>query len=100
VKLTLKHSLWLTGRQFIMTLLRLRAMASYVGTIATNYDVDSHDGWVARYFLDVLRQVTGNKPIMISEWIFAARENRTGIYIDRTTAVEPHPRLKVGLHSK
>jgi hypothetical protein len=56
----------------------VRAMAPYVDAIATNYDVDSHDGWVARYFFDGLRRLTGNKPIVISEWFFAARENRTG----------------------
>ncbi len=36
------------------------------------------DGWVARYYFEGLRQLTGNKPILISEWFFAAHENRTG----------------------
>jgi hypothetical protein len=56
----------------------VRAMAPYVDAIATNYDVDSDDGWVTRYFFEGLRGLTGNKPIVISEWFFAARENRTG----------------------
>ncbi len=43
-----------------------------------NYNVDSPDGWVARYFFDGLAELTGGKPILISEWFFAARENRTG----------------------
>jgi hypothetical protein len=56
----------------------VRAMAPYVDVVATNYDVDSPDGWVARYYFDGLRQLTGNKPVLISEWFFAAQENRTG----------------------
>ena len=56
----------------------VRAMAPYVDVVATNYDVDSPDGWSARYYFDGLRQLTGNKPVLISEWFFAAHENRTG----------------------
>src|SRR5262249_19901925 len=56
----------------------VRAMVPYVDVVATNYDVDSPDGWIARYYFDGLRQLTGNKPVLISEWFFAARDNRTG----------------------
>ncbi len=56
----------------------VRAMAPYVDAIATNYDVDSADGWIARYYFEGLRQLTGDKPILISEWFFAAQENRSG----------------------
>lgn len=56
----------------------VRAMAPYVDVISTNYNVDSPDGWVAPYFFDGLRRLTGGKPILVSEWFFAARENRTG----------------------
>jgi len=56
----------------------VRTMAPYIDAVATNYDVDSPDGWIARYYFDGLRQLTGNKPILISEWFFAAHENRTG----------------------
>jgi hypothetical protein len=56
----------------------VRAMAPYVDAIATNYNVDSPDGWIARYYFDGLRELTGHKPILISEWFFAAHENRTG----------------------
>ena len=56
----------------------IRPMAQYVDVIATNYDVDSPDGWIARYYFDGLLQLTGNKPILISEWFFAAHENRSG----------------------
>ena len=55
----------------------IRHMASYVDVVATNYDVDGPDGSIARYFFDGLRQLT-HKPVLISEWFFAAQENRSG----------------------
>jgi hypothetical protein len=55
----------------------IRHMASYVDVVATNYDVDVPDGSIARYFFDGLRQLT-HKPVLISEWFFAAEENRSG----------------------
>ena len=56
----------------------VRAMAPYVDAIAANYNVDSGDGWIARYFFDGLEALSGGKPILVTEWFFAARENRTG----------------------
>jgi hypothetical protein len=56
----------------------IRMMTPYVDVIATNYDVDTPDGWIARYYFDGLRQLTDHKPILISEWFFAAHENRSG----------------------
>jgi hypothetical protein len=56
----------------------VRAMAPYVDAIATNYNVDASDGWIADYFFDGLRKLSGGKPVLISEWFFAARQNRTG----------------------
>lgn len=56
----------------------VRAMARHVDAIAVNYNVDSGDGWLAHYFFDGLDKLTGGKPVLISEWFFAARENRTG----------------------
>jgi hypothetical protein len=56
----------------------VRAMTPYVDAIATNYNVDSGDGWVARYFFEGLEALSGNKPVLLTEWFFAARENRTG----------------------
>jgi hypothetical protein len=53
-------------------------MAPYVDVVTTNYNVDSPDGWIARYFFDGLRRLTGGKPVLISEWFFAAQENRSG----------------------
>jgi hypothetical protein len=56
----------------------LRAMARHMDAIAINYNVDSPEGWVAPYFFDGARKLTGGKPILISEWFYAARQNRTG----------------------
>jgi len=56
----------------------VRAMAPHVDAIATNYNVDSGDGWIADYFFDGLRKLSSGKPVLVSEWFFAARENRTG----------------------
>ena len=56
----------------------VRAMAPHVDAIATNYNVDSGDGWVADYFFDGLRKLSGGKPELVTEWFFAASENRTG----------------------
>ncbi|MBV9862271.1 MAG: hypothetical protein JO267_09005 [Alphaproteobacteria bacterium] len=56
----------------------VRAMARHVDAIATNYNPDSGDGWIAPYFFDGLEQLSGGKPVLVSEWFFAARENRTG----------------------
>ena len=56
----------------------VRAMAPYIDAIATNYNVDSPDGWIGHFYFDALRHLTGNKPILISEWYFSAKENRSG----------------------
>jgi hypothetical protein len=56
----------------------LRAEARHVDAIATNYNVDGPDGWIARYYFDALHQLTHGKPVLVSEWFFAAKENRTG----------------------
>jgi len=56
----------------------VRAMTPHVDAIAVNYNVDSSDGWIADYFFDGLRKLSGGKPVLVSEWFFAARENRTG----------------------
>lgn len=56
----------------------VRAMVPYVDVIATNYDIDTPEGWAARYYFAGLRALTEGKPVLVSEWFFAARENRTG----------------------
>jgi hypothetical protein len=55
----------------------VRAMAAYVDVIASNYDLDGADGWVAHYFFDGLAALTG-KPVLVSEFFCAAMENRSG----------------------
>jgi hypothetical protein len=65
----------------------VRAMAPYVDAVSVNYNVDGPDGWIAPYFFDGLRELTGGKPILVSEWFFAAHENRSG-NLNRTG--EPH----------
>jgi hypothetical protein len=42
--------------------------------VATNYDVDGPDGSMARYYFDGLRQLTHNKPVLISEWFLRRRK--------------------------
>ena len=56
----------------------VRAMAPWVDAIATNYNVDSPDGWIAPYYFEGLHQLSGGKPVLVTEWFFAAAENRTG----------------------
>jgi hypothetical protein len=56
----------------------VKAEARHVDVIATNYNVDSPEGWIAPYFFDGLRQLAPGKPVLVSEWFYAARENRTG----------------------
>jgi hypothetical protein len=56
----------------------VRAMARHVDVIAANYNPDASDGWIAHYFWDGLEKLSGSKPILVTEWFFAANENRTG----------------------
>ncbi len=56
----------------------LRVEAPHVDALAVNYNVDSPEGWLAPYFFDGLRRLSRGKPELISEWFYAARENRTG----------------------
>jgi hypothetical protein len=56
----------------------VRAMAPHVDAIATNYNPDAGDGWIAPYYFAGLEQLSGGKPVLVSEWFFAARHNRTG----------------------
>ena len=56
----------------------VRAEAPFVNAIAVNYNLDSPEGWLAPYFFDGLRQLSGAKPVFISEWFYAASDNRSG----------------------
>ncbi len=53
------------------------AMGDNVDVIATNYNVTVPDGWVAPYFFDGLRKLS-RKPVLVTEYFFAAAENRSG----------------------
>jgi hypothetical protein len=53
------------------------AMGDNVDVISTNYNVDVADGWVAPYFFDGLRKLS-RKPVLVTEFFFAAAENRSG----------------------
>ena len=56
----------------------VRAEARHVDAIAVNYNPDASDGWIAHYFWDGLEKLSGGKPVLVTEWFFAADENRTG----------------------
>jgi hypothetical protein len=55
----------------------VRAMVPYVDVIASNYDLDGPDGWVAHYFFEGLAALAG-KPVLVSEFFCGAMENRSG----------------------
>jgi len=65
----------------------VRAMAPHVDAISVNYNVDVADGWIAPYFFDGLRDLSGGKPVLITEWFYAAAENRSG---NRNRTGDPH----------
>ena len=56
----------------------VKAMGRHVDAIATNYNPDASDGWIAHYFWDGLEKLSGGKPVLVAEWFFAANQNRTG----------------------
>ena len=56
----------------------VRVEAPYVDALSVNYNVDSPEGWIAPYFFDGLRTLSGGKPVFVSEWFYASAENRTG----------------------
>lgn len=54
-----------------------RAAGEYVDVISTNYGADWPDGGISHFYLEGLHRMTG-KPVLISEFYFCARENRSG----------------------
>ena len=56
----------------------VKAEARYVDAISTNYNADSPEGWIAPYYFAGLDRLSRGKPVLVSEWFYAARENRTG----------------------
>ncbi|MBI4806089.1 MAG: hypothetical protein HY795_12715 [Desulfovibrio sp.] len=53
------------------------AQKGFVDVLSTNYNVDGEDGWVAPYYFEGLRDLS-DAPVLISEYFFAADENRSG----------------------
>jgi hypothetical protein len=66
------------------------AMGDNIDVISTNYNVDVPDGWVAPYYFDGLRRLTG-KPVLVSEYFFAAEENRSGNRNETARSKYPQP---------
>lgn len=54
-----------------------KASAKYVDAVSTNMGADWNDGTYARFMFDGLHRATG-KPLLITEFYMAARENRSG----------------------
>ena len=55
----------------------VRGIGDSVDVISTNYNVDTRDGWVAPYYFEGLQRLS-DKPVLVSEFFFAAHENRSG----------------------
>lgn len=53
------------------------AMGDNLDVISTNYNVDVPDGWVAPYYFEGLQRLS-KKPVLVTEFFFAAHENRSG----------------------
>jgi hypothetical protein len=53
------------------------ASRGFLDVLSTNYNVDTPDGWVAPYYFEGLEKLT-NTPVLVSEFFFAANENRSG----------------------
>ncbi len=53
------------------------ASRGFLDVLSTNYNVDTPDGWVAPYYFEGLEKLT-DVPELISEFFFAADENRSG----------------------
>ena len=67
----------------------VRAMGDSVDVISTNYNIDVPDGWIAPYFFEGLRLLS-EKPVLVTEYFFAAMENRSGNRNE--TARNPFPK--------
>lgn len=68
----------------------LLAMKDSVDVISTNYNVDVADGWVAPYYFEGLRRLS-DKPVLVTEFFFAAEENRSGNHNETARNKYPKP---------
>ncbi|MEW6444396.1 MAG: hypothetical protein AB1640_25955 [bacterium] len=66
------------------------AMADQVDVISTNYNVDAPDGWVAPYYFEGLLRLA-RKPVLVTEFFFAAEENRSGNRNETARSEHPDP---------
>lgn len=66
------------------------AMRDFVDVISTNYNVDVPDGWVAPYYFEGLARLAG-KPVLVTEFFFAAEENRSGNRNETAGSEYPDP---------
>ncbi|MGO8944031.1 MAG: hypothetical protein ACLQJ7_10200 [Syntrophobacteraceae bacterium] len=75
------------------------AMGDNVDVISTNYNVDIADGWVAPYFFEGLRKLS-HKPVLVSEFFFAAAENGSGNHNGTAGNVRAKPGHLMTVHSQ
>ncbi len=66
------------------------AMRDFVDVVSTNYNVDVPDGWVAPYYFEGLARLAG-KPVLVTEFFFAAEENRSGNRNETAGSEYPDP---------
>lgn len=66
------------------------AMRDFVDVVSTNYNVDVPDGWVAPYYFEGLARLS-DKPVLVTEWFFAAEENRSGNRNETAGSEYPDP---------
>ncbi len=68
----------------------VKAIGDNVDVISTNYNVDGPDGWVAPYYFEGLQRLS-HKPVIVTEFFFAAEENRTGNRNETARSKHPKP---------
>lgn len=61
-----------------------------VDVISTNYNVDVPDGWIAPYYFEGLSRLS-SKPVLVTEFFFAAEENRSGNRNETARNIHPKP---------
>ncbi|MGD0398802.1 MAG: hypothetical protein ABSC04_07805 [Syntrophobacteraceae bacterium] len=75
------------------------AMGDNVDVISTNYNVDVADGWVAPYFFEGLGKLS-HKPVLVSEFFFAAAENGSGNRNETARNVHAKPGHLMTVHTQ
>ncbi len=75
------------------------AMGDNVDVVSTNYNVDVADGWVAPYFFEGLGKLS-HKPVLVSEFFFAAAENGSGNRNETARNVHAKPGHLMTVHTQ